>query len=165
MEIRSATWASNNHLVLTLRQKVRDKIEGQNQGVYESRIAILDLDDKSFEDFDAASPAVENLLPAKPGKIIISEQQGMEEDLNIREAFRPRAYYEMDLETGNKQLLIRGKIDLGQIGFDEQGNPRHARGYDAKTVITSYSIHYTKLYESQSTPSPCQRPQSSSLMR
>lgn len=147
MEIRSATWASNEHMVLTLRQKVRDKIEGQNQGVYESRIAILDLEKETFEEFDAASPAVENMLPGKPGKIIISEQPGAEEDLSIREAFRPRAYYEMDLATGRKKLLIRGKLDLGQIGFDEVGNPRHARGYDSATQ--EFIFYYRPVGESK----------------
>lgn len=131
MEIRSYYWASDEHIVMTLRQKVRDKIEGQNQGVYEQRIAILDVNKKKFDDFDAAYPAVENLLPGRPDKIIISEQPGMEDDLSLNKAFRPRAYYEMDLKKGTKKLLIRGKIDLGQIQFDSDGDPRFARGFDA----------------------------------
>ncbi|MCP5093139.1 MAG: S9 family peptidase, partial [Gammaproteobacteria bacterium] len=133
MEIRAYYWASDEHIVLTLRQKVRDKIEGQNQGVYETRIAILDVKNKKFDDFDAESPFVENLLPNKPNKIIISEQPGLsdeDEDLGLREAFRPRAYYELDLKKGTKKLLIRGKIDLGQIDFDRDGNPWLGRGYD-----------------------------------
>ena len=133
MEIRSYYWASDEHIVLTLRQKVRDKIEGQNQGVYETRIAILDVKEKKFDDFNAANPVVENLLPNKPNKIIISEQPGMEEDLTLREAFRPRAYYELDLNKGTKRLLIRGKLDLAQIEFDGDGNPRIGRGYDRQT--------------------------------
>lgn len=133
MEIRSYYWASNQHIVFTLRQRVREHIDGQNQGVYETRIAILDVDNKKFDDFDAASPAVENLLPNKPNKIIISEQPGAEEDLSLRQAFRPRAYYELDLRTGRKALLIRGKLDLGQIQFDGDGNPRIGRGFDRGT--------------------------------
>ena len=131
MEIRRYYWASNDHIVLTARQKVRDKIDGQNQGVYESRLAILNVKKKEFDDFDAAYPAVENLLPSKPNKIIISEQPGMEDNVGIREAFRPRAYYELDLNRGTKRLLIRGKLDLGQIEFDSDGNPRIGRGFDA----------------------------------
>ncbi len=131
MEIRSYYWASDRHIVMSLRQKVRDKIEGQNQGVYETRLAILDVEKKAFDDFGAASPVVENLLPNQPTKIIISEQPGAEEDLSVREAFRPRAYYELDLNKGTKKLLIRGKIDLGQIEFDAMGNPRIGRGFDA----------------------------------
>ncbi len=140
MEIRSYYWVSDEHIVLTLRQKVRDKIEGQNQGVYETRIAILDVKKKEFDDFDAAYPVVENLLPSKPNRIIISEQPGAEEDLSIREAFRPRAYYELDLNKGTKKLLIRGKIDLAQIEFDAEGNPRIGFGFDQQTQ--SYVFYY-----------------------
>jgi dipeptidyl aminopeptidase/acylaminoacyl peptidase len=130
MEIRSYYWASDDHIVMTFRQKVRDKIEGQNQGVYETRIAILDIEEEEFKDFDANYPVVVNLLPKKKNKVIISEQPGME-DFGIQQAFRPRAYYEMDLKRGTKKLLIRGKIDVAQIEFDPEGNPRFARGYDA----------------------------------
>ncbi len=130
MEITSYYWASSDHIVLTLRQRVRDKIEGQNQGVYEFQLAILNLKKKEFDDFPADDPSVENLLPGKPDKIIISEQPGAGEDLSLDKAFRPRAYYEMDLNRGTKKLLIRGKIDLGQIEFDPDGNPRFARGFD-----------------------------------
>ena len=140
MEIRSYYWASDDFIVMTFRQKVRDKIEGQNQGVYETRIAILNVTDKEFDDFDVPNPAVENLLPNKPDKIIISMQPGAEEDLSQREAFRPRAYYEMDLNKGTRKLLIRGKIDLAQIEFDMHGNPRIGRGYEQQTE--SYIFYY-----------------------
>ena len=145
MEIRSYYWASDEHMVMTFRQKVREKIDGQNQGVYETRIAILDLAKNEFEDFDAAAPAVNNLLPYEPFKIIISEMPGMEEDLSLRQAFRPRAYYEMDLRTGRKQLLIRGKLDLGQIQFDAKGNPRIGRGFDRSTQ--DYVYYYRDIGE------------------
>ena len=97
---------------------------------FDYMIAILDVENKKFDDFDAARPVVEHLLPNVPGKIIISEQPGMEEQLTTQEAFRPRAYYLMDLKRGSKQLLIRGKWDLAQIEFDADANPRLARGYD-----------------------------------
>lgn len=130
MEIRSYFWASENHIIMSMREKVRDKIDGQNQGVYETRSTILNIDKKEFEDFDAPRPVVENVLPHKPNKVIISVQPGLEENLAIREAFRPRAYYELDLNRGTKKLLIRGKLDLSQISFDDDGNPRFGRGFD-----------------------------------
>lgn len=133
MEITSYYWADDEYIVLTLRQRVRDMVKGPEDSVYAGRIAILDLVNEKFDDFDAAAPRVENILEGVPGKIIISEQPGMDQDLSLAEAFRPRAYYEMDLKKGTKQLLIRGKIDVGQIEFDSKGNPRVARGYDART--------------------------------
>lgn len=133
MEIIDYDWASNDHIVMTFRQKTTDRVRGREQDVYKYQIAILNIPEEKFEGFDAARPIFENALPAKPNKIIISEQPGASEDLSLAEAFRPRAYYEMDLNTGNKSLLIRGKIEVGQIGFDAQGNPRHARGIDSAT--------------------------------
>ena len=133
MEILSYSWAADAHIVMTFRQKTTDKLEGREQDVYQYRIALLDLIDETFEDFDAADPVVENVLSSKPGKIIISERPGAEEDLSVRQAFRPRAYYEMDLDSGNKSLLIRGKLAISQIDFDDEGNPRHARGFDRAT--------------------------------
>ena len=131
MEITSYYWADDEHIVMTLRQRVRDMVKGQEDSVFEYRIAILDVANEEFDDFDMPYPRVENLLESVPGKIIVSEQPGAVKDLALTEAFRPRAYYEMDLERGTKKLLIRGKWSLGQIDFDSYGNPRIARGYDS----------------------------------
>ena len=134
MEITNFFWASDNDIIFYLRQKVRNKIEGWNQGVYETRLAIVDVESKDMEQFDETDPAIENILPHDPNKIIISFQEGsMDEDdpgRRLSEAFRPRAYWKFDLERGTKELLIRGKIALGQVEFDGNGNPWLARGYD-----------------------------------
>ena len=57
----------------------------------------------------------------------------------IKEAFRPRSYWEFDLKKGTKSLLIRGKIALGNIDFDANGNPAGvfkdaAMGYINKVI-------------------------------
>lgn len=130
MEITSYYWADDDYIVLTLRQRSRDMVKGQEESVFDYMLAILDVEKKQFDDFEAAQPRVENLLANVPGKIIVSEQPGMDENLTTEQAFRPRAYYELDLERGSMKLLIRGKWDLAQIAFDADGNPRMARGYD-----------------------------------
>ena len=130
MEITSYYWADDNFIILTLRQRMRDMVKGQEESVFDYKIAILDVKKKKFDDFDAAYPRVENVLANVPGKIIVSEQPGLEETLTTEQAFRPRAYYEMNLKTGAKKLLIRGKWSLAQISFDADGNPRFGRGYD-----------------------------------
>ncbi len=129
MEIRAYQWVGDHHLVMTLRQKVRDRIEGFNQGVYETRLAIVDVEKQELETFDMENPAVENALWNDPNRIIVSMQPG-DSDQKIAEPFRPRAYYLFNLERGTKELLIRGKIDLGQIIFNGDGDPWFARGYD-----------------------------------
>jgi len=132
MEITNFYWASNDDIVFNLRQKVRDKIEGFNRGVYENKIATFDVAKKKFHTFDETGPAIEHLLPNKPNKIIISFLEGDPDGpgAKLDAAFRPRAYWEFDLDKGTKKLLIRGKITLGAIEFDANGNPWLARGFD-----------------------------------
>ena len=131
MEITAYGWVSDDDIVVSFRQKVRDQIEGFNQGVYESKFALLDVKEEEIREFKEVNPAVENLLPEKPGKIIISFNPSGGKDVDrIRRAFRPRAYYEMDLERNRKKLLIQGQIALGNVSFDGEGNPWLARGYD-----------------------------------
>ncbi len=130
MEIRSYGWVSDTDIVMVLRQKVRDKIDGQNEGVYRFKIALLDTTKKKFEDFDVGNPQIENVLPRERNRIIISTIPGTEDKLRVAEAFRPRAYYKLNLKTGAKELLIQGKLDLGQIEFDVDGDPWLARGFD-----------------------------------
>jgi dipeptidyl aminopeptidase/acylaminoacyl peptidase len=132
MEITNFGWASNTDIVFSLRQKVRDKIDGFNQGVYENRLAIVDIEKEKIRSFDETNPSIVRLLPNKPNKMIISFSEGDDDGpgAKLSEAFRPRAYWEFDLKRGSKRLLIRGKITLGNIDFDAEGNPWLARGFD-----------------------------------
>lgn len=132
MEVTNFYWASDKDIVFTLRQQVRDKIEGFNQGVYENKIAVADVKKKKMRSFDEANPTIVDLLQNKEGKIIISFTEGDDDGpgSKLSEAFRPRAYWEFDLDKGTKRLLIRGKIALGNIDFDAEGNPWLARGFD-----------------------------------
>ncbi len=130
MEIRSYGWVSDTDILLILRQKVRDRIDGQNEGVYDFKIALLDTKSRKFDEFDVGNPAFEHILPKEPNRVIISTIPGTEDKLRIAEAFRPRAYYKLNLRSGAKELLIQGKLDLGQIEFDEDGDPWLARGFD-----------------------------------
>ena len=132
MEIRSYYWVNDENLVLRLREKVRERVEGQNKGVYETKITRLNIKKMKFEDFDLADPEVESIMVGDPDKIIVSTQPALEDDLspNIPTRFRPRAYYVLDLRKGSKELLIRGKIDLSQFIFDADGDPWLARGFE-----------------------------------
>ena len=132
MEVTNFFWASDKDVVFTMRQKVRDRIEGFNQGVYETKIAVADTVKKKMRSFDETDPTIVNLLKSKADKIIISFSEGDDDGpgSKLSEAFRPRAYWEFDLNKGTKKLLIRGKLSLANIEFDGQGNPWLARGFD-----------------------------------
>jgi len=140
MEITSYSWASDNHIVLTLRQRNRKMVKGQEESVFDYRIAVLDIEDEEFEDFDSVSPRIENVLPNVPSKVIISERPDADNPFALDEAFRPRAYYELDLDRGTKKLLMRGKWSVAQTVFDADGNPRIARGYDVSDH--EYVVYY-----------------------
>ncbi len=135
MEITNFYWASDKDIVFTLRQKVRNRIEGFNEGVYETRLATVDVKKKKIRNIDELNPAIENVLPGKPGKVLLSFMEGNPDDEDdpgskISEPFRPRSYWEFNLETGAKQLIIRGKLVLGNIDFTGDGDPWLARGFD-----------------------------------
>ncbi|MEE4204034.1 MAG: prolyl oligopeptidase family serine peptidase [Halieaceae bacterium] len=132
MEITSFQWVDDANIVMNVRQAVRDQIEGYNQGVYEYRIALIDIEKERLRRIDENAPSIVSVLPNKPGKILISFQEGGADGAGAKldKVFRPRAYWELDLDRGSKKLLVRGKISLGNIDFDEDGNPITARGFD-----------------------------------
>lgn len=131
MEITDFRWVADDALIFGARQKVRDIIDDFNQGVYETRYVLVDIKRKRLRQFDETDPELVSILPRKKDKILISFSEGDSgETRSVDGAFRPRAYWELDLERGTKKLLIRGKLSLGNIDFDIDGNPVLARGYD-----------------------------------
>lgn len=130
MEIRSFEWVNDQEMVLSLRQRIRQKIDGQDDGVFASRITRLNVDSLEFDDFGVARPAIENLVANDPNSIIVSTIPGIDDGVGFGETFRPRAYYKLNLEKGTEQLLIRGKLDKGLYTFDADGDPYLAWGFD-----------------------------------
>ena len=131
MEITSFNWVGSQDIIVRFRQRVRDKIEGFNQGVYETKLALLDVKEEKVRQFRETNPRIENLLPNKPNKIIISLNPGGGDRLSkVNRAFRPRSYYEFDLENATKKLLASGKISMGQAVYNDDGFAWSARGYD-----------------------------------
>jgi dipeptidyl aminopeptidase/acylaminoacyl peptidase len=132
MEIRSAQWASDDDILLTLRQKVKIETDDSIHSVFQTRIARLGINKRAMKTFEEVNAVIENILPHDPDKIIISMQPGTvsDEGAHLEEAFRPRVYYLFDLSKDTKSLLIRGTPELGNIDFDEYGQPWLARGFD-----------------------------------
>lgn len=135
MEIVQYSWVSDEALVFVLRQRVRDQIDGFNRGVYEFKVALLDVAEKETTELGNRNLNVAHVLPDQPNKIIVeyfsTNDQGP--GAKIKEGFRSRSYHTMDLKTGKTQLRIRGRIGLGRIFFDPEGNPHFGGGFDRKT--------------------------------
>jgi len=129
MEVTRFYWVGNQDIIVSFRQRVRDKIDGFNRGVYETKLALLDVKTKEVEQFRETNPSIVNLLPNKPNKVILSFNPGISDRL-VSRAFRPLSYYEFDIEKGTKKLLIQGKLSLGQVRFNGEGQPWAARGFD-----------------------------------
>ena len=148
MEIQYFSWVSDRDILFSLRQQVRDQIEGYNRGVFEFKWGMLDVEKKKLRSFAAERAAIVSVLPNKPNKVLLAmaEGGGSGPGAKLNPAFRPLAYYELDLRRGTKKLLIRGKISLGQIGFDGDGNPWLGRGFDEGT--DEYVWYHRKLGES-----------------
>ncbi|MDE0452505.1 MAG: prolyl oligopeptidase family serine peptidase [Gammaproteobacteria bacterium] len=135
MEILQYDWVSDEALVFVLRQRVRDQIDGFNQGVYEFKVALLDVAKKKTTELGNRNLNVAHRLPDQPNKIIVeyfsTNDQGP--GAKIKEGFRSVSYHVMDLKTGKTRLLIRSRPGLGRIFFDAEGNPRFGGGFDRKT--------------------------------
>ena len=135
-------WIDDDVFLFNARQQVRDIIEGFNQGVYEYKNVKYDASKRNpigqiRQDFFS----VEEVLPNKKNKILISIQEGVPDGMQaVARAIRPRSYWEYDLKKNRRKLIIRGKISLGNIRFDSDGNPTHATGYDRRT--NEYTYHW-----------------------
>jgi dipeptidyl aminopeptidase/acylaminoacyl peptidase len=135
-------WIDDNVFLFGTRQQVREQIKGFNQGTYKRQNVKYDGSAKKpigriRQDYFS----VEGLLPNKKNKILISVQEGVPDGMQSGgSTIRPRAYYEYDLKRNRKKLLMRGKIALGNIQFDQDGNATHAFGYDIRT--NEYTYHW-----------------------
>jgi dipeptidyl aminopeptidase/acylaminoacyl peptidase len=134
MEFTSFSWVADDYIVLNARQKVRRRIDGPNQGVYEFRLVGYDLRSRKFvTDIFDQNTSIESVLPDQPGVILVSKSS-VNSSLSEGDpfaGFRPRAYYTLDLRSGSKNFIMKGNDRIAQAGFDDQGNPRFAQGYDA----------------------------------
>lgn len=125
-------WIDDDIFLFAARQQVREQIEGFNQGIYEYQRVKYDGSAKNpigrvRQDYFR----VEGLLPGKEGKILISTQEGIPDGMQaVAQTIRPRAYWEYDIKKNRKKLLMRGKISLGNIRFDRDGNAITALGFD-----------------------------------
>ena len=135
MEIQAFSWVTDTKMIVAFRQKVRKRIDGFNQGVYDNKLAMFDVDSQKFTEL-GSNFSIASLLPGEPNTVIIS-QPNSRFGLNVEDdpfaAFRPRTYYRLNLETGQKSLILKGNFRTATASFDDEGNPRFSSGYDAAT--------------------------------
>ena len=142
MEFTSLSWVADDYLILNARQKVRKRIDGVNQGVYEFKLVGYDVRTKKFSEFDE-NTQIQDVLINEPGVVLISKSRvnaSVTEDDPFA-AFRPFEYYKYNIRTGAKEFIMKGNDRIAQAGFDDEANPRFAQGYDP---ATREFVYYTR---------------------
>ena len=140
MEIRSFSWLNDDHILFGARQAVRKIIEGFNQGIYEGRFGLLDLEKKTVKSFDNSGTVdIASPLVNEPYKILLAVpppgggKEGAFTEL-VR-SFLPRDYYEYDLKAGTRKLIVQGKLSLGAYWFDPNGKLLMGRAQTSEEYI------------------------------
>ena len=140
MEIVAYYWATDDKIVFETRQKVRDKIDDFNQGVYEFSGGILTLDrdpkKSAWKKLNSIGRGgITSTLPKYPSNIIIS---GYPRNSRGTVTSRSRIYYNYNIKTGRKKVITRESENLYGIRFDEDANPRFAFSYDGASNSQEY---------------------------
>jgi len=132
MEITGARWISDNEVFFSARQKVRDKIDGFNRGVYEYQSGVLSFGRDNKESKWTRTGKIGQIvsvLPKSKSKVIVSAS-------NIGGAgisYYP-AYYEYDFTKKKRgRLILKENPKANRVRFDAVGNPRLASSYDTST--------------------------------
>ena len=121
MEIRGARWLSDSTMLLTLQQKVSDKIDGFNQGSFRGKVAKLDLKTKKIKEFQEPGANVVGTLPEEPNKVLLRIQAG-KTNSRAASAFELPSYYKLDVNTGRKSLVMKGSGERNSVRFFIDGN-------------------------------------------
>ena len=139
MQIQGYNWVGPKTFVMSLRQQVRRQTQGFNRGIFASELALVDVEEKAIKSFGEGSGGIAHILPNEPNKVLTAVQEGARaQGTRIAGAFRPTAFYKLDLKSGSRELVARTKIAQSGIEFDADGIPVRASGFDDKTLEIVY---------------------------
>ena len=131
MEIVSATWVSGTQIYGTAWQVVRKSVKDQEDDVRGYASFFYDIKSNKFTRVDGNFGLV-NTLPKDPKHILVSTGTAVGDSTGSDPfaRFRPRSYYKFNLETGSRELVLRGSGKYPQATFDSDGNPRYTQSID-----------------------------------
>ena len=131
MEMTRFYWATDDSIIFSARQQVRDKIDGFNRGVYETTRGLLTLDKDpkkskwtKIASLSSSGGGLLGPIEAKPNKFLTYQYD--------KGSYYPK-YFEYDVETGRRKLITRETPKTYRFRFDGEGNPQFAEGYDAQS--------------------------------
>ena len=135
--VPGVSWIDNDAFLFSVRQQVRDQIKGFNRGTYEGQNVKFDVTKNKLSKINQDFFSIVGLLPDKKNRILISIQEGVPDGMQSGgSSVRYRSYYEYNLKTNRRKLIVRSNPKQQSIDFDRTGNPILARGYDYRTGDT-----------------------------
>lgn len=139
MEMIGARWVSDKHIFGTAWQVVRKSVTGPEADVRSYRAFSYNLEKNKFANAEGTFNIV-NTLPKDPDHVLVSEGNPNAGATGVDpfEAFRPRAYYRFNLETGARSLVLKGSEKYPDALFDDEANPRFTTGSDGDEQIYYY---------------------------
>jgi dipeptidyl aminopeptidase/acylaminoacyl peptidase len=140
MEIVAARWVTDNHIFGTAWQVARSRVRRPEDDIRNYTTYSYNLEENKFSQITGNFGIVET-LPDEPDTVLIASgrSNGDSRGVDPFEAFRPRAYYRFNLNTGSRSLVLRGNERYPDATFDNKGNPRFTQSVDPSTnEIVSY---------------------------
>ena len=137
MEIIGASWISDNHIFGTAWQATRKSVPRPEADVQDFLSYTYNLEQNKFSKIEG-NFGITNLLPNDPDNILISQSKVVTDTTGVDPfaAFRPRAYYKLNLKSGGRSLVLKGSEKYPAASFDNEGNPRYTQGLERGTNET-----------------------------
>jgi dienelactone hydrolase len=141
MEIQSYSWVGPEHIWVSFRQQVRDMVRDTNQGVFESKRAIIKVTgDDPWDTLPDDAQLISSLVE-EPEHILI-RTANLDNNLDIEGraisgVVNPN-YYRYNLRTGRQRQVLRGTDRFDNIIFDWEGDPTLAVGFDVGAAEQIY---------------------------
>jgi dipeptidyl aminopeptidase/acylaminoacyl peptidase len=140
MELISARWVSNKHIFGSAWQVKRTKVNDPEEDVRNYATYSYNLEKNKFSQVDGEFSIV-NTLPGQDTTVLVAtgrDDSGLT-GVDPFSAFRPRSYYKYDLDSGRRELVMRGTLKFPTAQFDDEGYPRYTQSVDRATnVLKTY---------------------------
>jgi len=131
MEIIGARWVNDNFIFGTAWQVKDSKVQGPEDDVRRYKSFAYNLEKNKFLESEGNFNIV-NLLPKEPNHVLVAAGTANDGGTGVDpfEAFRPRSYFKFNLETGGRQLVLKGSDKYPNANFDNDGNARYTSSID-----------------------------------
>jgi len=139
MEIISARWVNDNFIFGTAWQ-VKDKtVKGPEEDIRRYLAYSYDLKKNKFNNASGNFQII-NDLPNDPDHVLIGGGNAIPDTTGVDPfaAFRPRAYYKFNLNTGSRRLILKGSEKYPIAVFDNNGNPRFTQSVNSANELVQY---------------------------